>query len=133
MAGFADLVAKAQPALYGGGLAASAGEGAKWEWPFVDIVDNNGDDIDLTSGVTATCTVYDAETNATVISPTVTLGVGTLTVVATAANTAGKAASADEGGRQCRWSLKLAHTSAGTIYAWGRWNSNFVILDEDGA
>lgn len=126
MAGFADLVAKGQPALLGGGCAAKATEGRTWSWTFLDIVDDNGDDIDL-SGITGTCTVWDGATVVTTL--TFTGGTGTFTVSKAKADTVNLAGSVRE--RKCKWGLELDNGTV-AVQAWAPTNSSFVIFNEDG-
>lgn len=64
----ADLVAQSQPAYFGGGHASAATVGRTWLWPFENVVDSNGDPINLTT-VTGVCEIV---TNADVVVVTLT-------------------------------------------------------------
>ncbi len=127
MSGFNDLVAKAQPALAGGGCNASGTEGRTWEWTFSDIVDNSGTPVDMNTGITGTCKVFDG--SSTVITLTYTGGTGTFTISATKAATANLAGTKDR--RKCRWGLSLDNGTK-SIEVWAPSSSAFLILNEDG-
>lgn len=129
MAGFDDLPLQAQPALYGGGCEAEVTEGATWEHRFYDIRDNSGNLVDMSSGFTGTCKIYEGSTE--VISPTVTLGNGEFTVSGTSANTADKAGT--KARRPCRWTLYITRNSdSKRVFAWVPENSAISILSQDG-
>lgn len=126
MAGFTDLIGKAQPALVGGGCRAAATEGATWRWTFTGVEDNDGNPINLT-GATGTCTIYADGLSLTTL--TFTGASGGFTLSATAANTAGLAGSAAADGkpRVCSWSLTLTSGSE-TIVVWSAVRSPFYIF-----
>lgn len=129
MSTLTPLVAKAQPALYGAGVKASAVEGRTWSWPFTVTVD--GVALDISTGVTGTCTVWDGATGAVVTTLTVTCGNGTLVVSKAKADTAGLA-TALKNGRLCRWGLEL-DDGTDAVQGWTPSNSTFTIYDEDWA
>lgn len=126
MAGFADLVAKAQPALYGDGVSGEATEGRTWSWTWIEVTDNTGANINL-SGVTGTCTIWDGTTTVTTL--TFTGGSGTFTISKAKAATVNLAGS--EARRRCRWSLEL-DDGTNSVQVWSPDNSSFVIKNEDG-
>lgn len=117
----------AQPALAGGGCEAEATEGQTWKWTFTDIVDSAGTAVDLSTGVTGTCKVYEGAS--TLITLVYAGGTGTFTVSATAANTAGLAGT--KARRNCRWGLELVKSTE-SVMVWAPANSAFDILSEDG-
>lgn len=127
MAGFDDLVGLAQPALYGGGVSAAGTEGQTWSWTWVDVVDDSGTAINMSTGITGTCKVWDGA--GSIITLTYTGGTGTFTVSATKAATAGLAGTKDR--RPCRWSLEVENATK-SVMVWGPSESAFVILSEDG-
>lgn len=114
----ADLVAQSQPAYFGGGVAASATAGATWLWRFEDVVDNNGDPINLTT-VTGTCQII-GDADALVTTVTFTGAVGSFTLskdeAATAALTPGR----------YRWRFTL-NDGTDTVQVWGDDHSRFNI------
>lgn len=119
MAGFADLVQQAQPALVGGGVHVEGTAGADWEWEFEGVVDNNGDDIDL-STATGACVI--SNNGADVATLTFTGGDGSFTVGLAAT------ATADLNADSYTWSLVV--TLSGTsVQFWGRSGSRFVVRE----
>lgn len=128
MAGFSDLVAAAQPALFGGGCDASATEGRSWRWAF-SVLDNSGAAVDLSTGYTFDCRVLTAVDGTTVVTPTVTGGVGTLTISVAPTNSAAKAAGAAN--RRCFWTLTITETATSSqVQVWGPTNSRFMVVGE---
>lgn len=129
MAGFADLVKYAQPALWGGGFAVEATEGRDWEWNVVDITDDTGAAIDLSTGVTTSCQIWDAETGALLTTLAFAgTALGTFKLTKAAASTGNLAAS--QSLRRCVWSLEV--TKGGIqVQWWSPQNSEFLIRDED--
>lgn len=125
MAGFVDLVEKAQPALVGGGVEAAATEGRTWSWTFVDVLDDDGNPIDMTTGVTGTCAI--TERGTPVLTLSFTGGVGEFTVGTDEANTANLAASLSV--RRCSWSLTISDGSS-SVQVWTPVNSSFSIYPE---
>ena len=128
MAGFNDLVIQAVPALVGGGVSASHTEGKDWTFVLTNFRDSAGDLIDLTT-VTGTCVIYDRKTEAALITPTVTGGVGTITITVPDATTTGMAGGADSG-RKCRWGCYLT-LSGVKVQVFMPVNSPFTIYREN--
>lgn len=130
MAGFADLVPKAQPALYGGGFVGSATKGRSWLWPFTDVTDDNGDNIDLTS-VTGTCKVLTAVGGTEVITLTFTGGDGEFTLsadeTATAAITQTPPTSGAKAGQLTYCWYLILDDSTDEVQAWSAHNSRFIL------
>lgn len=131
MAGFADLVLTAS-ATTGGRLAdvsLDGTEGRTWKWTFDDINDAAGDPIDLTS---ATCVakVVTGVDGTDVLTLTFTGGVGTFSLSATSAETAGLATGAtDKNARQCLWFCKIT-SGSNVVQFWGPSASKFRIYPE---
>lgn len=116
----ADLVAQSQPAYFGEGSTASATAGATWLWPFEDVVDNNGDAINLTT-VTGTCQVVTTADSVLVTTLTFTGAAGGSFTLGkdeadTAALTPGK----------YRWRFTL-NDGTDTVQVWGGDASKFNI------
>ena len=122
MAGFADLLLQAQPALVDKCLA-SATEGRSWRWEITGFVDTLGADIDLTAA-TCTCIIQDKVDGVTVLTLTATGSSGKVTITATAAQTANLANGKPE--RDCVWSLALTLSSS-QVQVWGPVHSRFKI------
>ena len=127
MAGFADLVPRAQPALYGGGLNASGTEGATWLWPFVDVTDADGAAIDLTA-VTGECKILTAP-GGNVVATLVFTGAadGSFTLSLDEADTAGLYGGTNGQAQVCYWYLTLTD-GTDEVVAWGPSNSKFRIF-----
>lgn len=126
MAGFADLVKQAQPALIGGGFHVDATAGRTWEWRCFDIEDDAGDPINFAS-ITGTCKVVDSRGGSDVVTLTFTGGLGEFTVSATAAATASLFTGGNnENGRKCWWYLTLSDGTR-SVQAWLVDNSTFSI------
>lgn len=126
MAGFTDLVAQAQPALIGQGCAASGTAGRTWSWRFTDLVDNDGDPIDL-SAITGTAAVVTAPGGSDVVELTFDGGIGEFTIGADEGDTAGTFSGADyQRGRSCYWYLTL-DDGTDSVQAWLVDNSPFQI------
>lgn len=121
----ADLVPRAQQALASGGCDAPGTEGATWNYPFIDVTDDNGDPIDLTA-VTGTCKILDPGL-VTVIATMVFTGHidGSFELTLDEAATVGLAAGA-VGPRNCRWYLKL-NDGTDTVQVWEPFDSTFLI------
>ena len=128
MAGFTDLVDQAQPAIFGNGVSARVTEGQTWRFRFEDIVDNAGTTIDLSSGITGTCKIYEDATE--VATLTVTCGDGYCEVSATKAATANLANSVADG-RKCRWKCELDNGTE-SVTVWGQAKSTLTIFAKDG-
>lgn len=128
MAGFADLVNQGQPAIFGGGVSARVTEGQTWRFVFTDVSDTAGNPIDLTSGITGTCTIYAGSAELTTL--TVTLGNGTFTLAKPKADTVDLSAG-DKNGRKCSWKLELDNGSE-SVMVWRPSNSPFLIYPETG-
>lgn len=129
MAGFDDLIPKAQPAIVDEGTEGAGGtEGADWSWTITGFVDSANTAINLSSGLTASCVIYDGAT--TVATLTVTGAAdGSITISHPAASTAGLAGSLLV--RRCRWACSL--TKGGkTVQLWTPDKSAFVIKSKDG-
>lgn len=132
MAGFADLVLIASNTK-GGRLTdwpASHTEGATWKWTVEDIDDLAGTPIDLTAATCVAAVLTDVD-GATLISVggtpalTFTGGVGTFSLSATAAATAGLAAGASKNNpRLCLWFCKIT-SGTDTVEFWGPAGSPF--------
>lgn len=128
MSGFADLIPDAMPALFGAGCNTAGTEGRSWRWSFA-VLDNSGAAIDLSTGYTFDCRILTGVDGTAVVTPTVTGGVGTLTITAPPSGTAGKAAGQSR--RQCRWTLTITETSSSSqVQVWGPTNSRFTIEAE---
>lgn len=126
MAGFADLVSQAQPALFGGGFNVAATAGRTWKWRLYDINDSAGDPINLTA-VTGTFTVVNSRGGSTVLALTFTGGIGEFTVSATKAATAGLFSGGnDQTGRKCYWYGTL-DDGTNSVQTWLVDNSEFTI------
>lgn len=128
MAGYPDLVARAQPRLLDFQFAAT--EGTDWKFTLTGFVDGAGDDIDL-SGATFECKVLTDlldDGGAVVATWTVTGGAtGTLTGTLADATTAGLAAGASRfQPRQCIWYC-FGTLSGNKVQFWGPTNSTFSI------
>lgn len=120
MAGFTDLVAQAQPALYGKGVTASATAGATWLWSFVEVTDSAGDPINL-SAVTGVCEVVNIDTDAVVTTITFTGAAdGSFTLSKDESLTAAVAVG------KYRWRLSL-NNATDTVQAWGGNLSKFTV------
>lgn len=119
MSGFSDLVPKAQPALLGGGCSAAGTEGATWLWEFSGVTDDNGTAIDLSTGTTGTCKIFDA-TGTVIATPTFTGAAdGSFTIGLDESVTAGLASTGAPGdrSRQCSWQLTIAK-GGDTVAVW---------------
>lgn len=132
MAGFADLVAQSQPAYWGRGVGFGFTEGRTWSVTVVDLADNDDNPIDLSTGVTGTCTIWDAKTGAVITTLTFTGTSGGFTLTKAKADTAALADNPGSTGRPCTWGMKLDNGTI-SVQMWGPSNSNGLILDEDGA
>lgn len=130
MTGYNDLVRASQPAYFGAGLNHSVTEGRDWQVDFSDFVDNDGNIIDWT-GVTGVCTMYDAETGATVSTWTFTPNTTGFSLTKAAAASAGLASGGPRNGRRCRWGLVVTKSSI-QVQMWGPTNSFITILHEEG-
>lgn len=126
MSGFADLVPKAQPALFGGGFAAAATKGRTWLWEFTDVTDDNGDPIGLSTGVTATCKVLTAPGGTEIISLTATLGDGEFAISADETATAAISQTPGNKGLVCYWYLIL-DDGTDEVQVWSAHNSKFLL------
>lgn len=126
MTGFADLVNQGQPAIFGGGVSWRVTEGQTWRVVFTDVNDSAGNPIDLSTGVTATCTIYDTATELTTL--TVTLGNGTFTLSKAKADTVDLANDTKDG-RMCSWKLELDNGTE-SVMVWLPGNSRLVIYPE---
>lgn len=131
MAGFADLVLTAS-ATEGGRLAhvsLDGTEGRTWNWPFEDITDGAGDPIDLTAA-TGVAKIITGVDGTDVLTLTFTGGVGTFTLSATAAATAGLATGATGANpRRCLWYCKIT-SGSNVVQFWGPTESKFRIYPE---
>jgi hypothetical protein len=128
MAGFSDLVPQAQPALFGGGVSWMVTEGRTWEIAFTDVLDTADDPINLASGVTGTCTLWDATSGAVVVSLDFTGASGSFTLSKDETDTVGLAADKQDG-RRCRWGFHMA-TASDSVQVWGPSNSTVTIHRE---
>lgn len=128
MAGFSDLVTQAQPAIFGGGVSASATAGRTWLWRFVDVNDTAGDPIDL-SAVTGTCKVLTGVGGSVVATLDFDGGTGEFTVGLDETDTVGLYAGAGGKPYACWWSLVL-DDSTDEVQVWGVSKSQFNILPE---
>lgn len=117
MAGFADLVLLAQPALLK--VRGEATVGRTWRFEFEGVVDEDDAPVDL-SAVTLTALVVDAKTSATVLALTATGTLGGFTLSATQSAT-----SAVPPGRY-EWSL-VATSGSESIQVWGSDASPFTV------
>jgi hypothetical protein len=127
VAGFADLVRQAQPALYAGGVTASATAGRTWRFDFTDVTDAAGDAIDL-SAVTGTCEVLDTPGAA---SPVVAFTFdgnadGTFSLTVDETDTDGLYSGSDNKGRMCYWNFVMTD-GTDSVQVWDARNSKFVI------
>lgn len=126
MAGFADLVTQAQPALLGQGCAGSASAGRTWSWRFTDILDNAGDPIDL-SAVTADCEIVTAAGGGTILALDFDGGTGEFTISADETDTDGLFVDGDNSrGRICAWYLTITN-GTDSVQVWMVDNSPFSI------
>ena len=133
MSGFADLVPRATASQGRLGDAPVQGEteGTTWKFSWDQIVDDAGDDIDLTSA-TIVCkiisTVTGAAADTEVLALTATGGVGTLTVSATSTETANLATGAKNNQpRKCWWYCTVT-SGSNKVQFWGPVGSPFNIL-----
>lgn len=128
MAGFDDLVAASQPALMGGGCTSSGTEGATWRWPFTDLVDFQGDPIDLrpTADVIGVAKIVVGSVDVVDLDVEGTLGGFILT--ADTATTDGLA-DGNLDGRQCEWLVYFEEDGSPDkrAFIWTRDNSPFLI------
>lgn len=130
MAGLADLLPSAQPALVGAGANATVTEGRTWVFPVLrGFVDDTGAPI-VWGSATVTCKAWD-RLGVEVIDLPVAKGSGTLTIgPVTAANTAGLADGVRRG-RRCSWGLWVVDGTT-KLQVFGPSNSVLTILDEEG-
>lgn len=94
MSGWSDLIDDAQPALVAYPESATAGR--TWRFTLVDFEDDDGNVVDLSSGITGTCTVYSGRDGkgSALLSLTVTPGAdGSVVLSADATDTAGLASA----------------------------------------
>lgn len=122
MSGFPDLVLKAQPAL--ASVKVSATEGRTWLWKLIDVKDDTGSPIDLTTA-TGVCKVKDG--NTTVATLTFTGGLGSFTIGLPKEDTAGLANGVRV--RACRWFLRVSY-GTDSVQFWGQQDSLFNIRRE---
>lgn len=124
MAGFTDLVLRAQPALVS--VEASATEGRSWRFEFADVTDTGGTPVDLSTAV-GVCAILTAVDGTTVASPAFVGGVGTFTLTLDEADTVDLAAGSTR--RMCVWGLVV--TMAGdSVQFFGPFSSRFMIEPE---
>ena len=128
MAGFSDLVTQAQPAIFGGGVSASATAGRTWLWRFVDVNDTAGTPINL-AAITGTCKVLTGVGGTVVATLTFTGGTGEFTVGLDEASTVGLYAGVDGRPYACWWSLVLDN-GTDEVQVWGLSKSSFNIFPE---
>lgn len=117
MSGFADLVLAAQPAIADDGAKAEGTEGADWLFEVRDIVDSNGDLIDL-SATTGVCQIVN-RLGGTVMT-TLSYGGfadGRFQVSKSAAATAGLLGASTPRGNWL-WSLVITDTVSGKKVPW---------------
>lgn len=128
MAGFADLVLDASATTGGrlGDAPMSETEGVTWRWLWDEIVDRAGDPVDLTSA-TIVCKIVTDIDGADVLTLSSEGGVGTLTISATSAQTAGLATGAKRNqGRRCWWYCTVT-SGSNKVQFWGPSGSPFLI------
>lgn len=124
MAGFDDLLESCQPRLCD--VIAAATEGATWKWELKDVTDSSGAPIDLSTGYTAECKILTDVSGTAIITLTVALGNGTITVSATPANTAGLVSGSAP--VQGVWYCFIVRTSdSAKAQLWGPSDSPFTI------
>lgn len=130
MATFDDLLTDAQPALVKYAIGEMT-EGRDWSAKF-ELVDATDSPIDLQAlGVTGECVIYDKRPNGSVVlSPSVTITGSNITISATKAATAGKAAGKSQ--RDCPWRFTLTETATGrSCDVWGVRDSGISIRGDD--
>ena len=127
MAGFADLVLAAQPAILSDGCTGRGTEGMTWRSVIAGFTDAAGTAIDLTA-ITGTCTLYTAVGGTVVTTLTVTGAAdGSLTLFKDEAATVGLGTGASsQGTRILYWSLILSN-GTDTVCVWNTTDSKFVI------
>lgn len=126
MAGLADLVKRAQPALLGRGCALGATEGADWEWTSSEFRDDDGDHIDFTA-VDGFCAILTAVRGAELLSLDFEgFAAGYFKLTKDQADTAGLG---DSGGgiRTCAMDFYLT-SGAVKVQGWSQVNSKFLIF-----
>lgn len=121
MSGFADLVARANPALIGGGCTITITEARDLSRTFI-AQDDAGAPVDLT-GATGVCTIYDDASNP-ILTLTFTGTTTGFTITGTAANLTGLAGGAEE--RTCYWELSIL-MGGQKLQAWSANNSQFNV------
>jgi len=127
MAGFADLVVAAQPALVGGGCRAEVTENCTYSRTF-NVYDNAGTAVDLT-GATITCTVRSKVDGSPVLvsgSPMITGTPTTTGFTLTASATTMSNLVTGTTAVEYAWACSLT-LSGQTVQAWYPENSPFVI------
>lgn len=122
MSGFADLVLACQPAYFESAQE-SATVGRTWAFDFEGLTDFDGTSIDLTSGFTATCEVYDGQSGSAVTTLTVTLRDGGWSL------TKPDDATASVPPGRYGWRLQITETSSSSsAQIWGGPNAVFTVL-----
>lgn len=125
MAGFSDLVLRAQPAM--NAVAASPTQGATWLWRFDLPKDDAGNLIDISTGATGVCKIVDGVLGSEILELTFVGGNGFFTVGKDEASTTGLV---DEGEiAQYRW---YCHVTKGgdRVQMWSSVDSPFHIRGE---
>lgn len=126
MAGFADLVPACNPAYYGGGVRESLSAGTSYRRTWINVTDSVGDPIDFTS-VTGTAKVVAEDRTTVILELVFTGGVGTFTLAASEADTAGLFTGDDfVRGVICWWYFTL-DDGTDTVQMWMSDNSKFTI------
>lgn len=125
MSGFADLVKKANPALRRVNIARK--EATDWEIEFVNVVDDEGDPINLT-GATGVCELVDTVGGTPFLTLTFTGAAdGSYTLTKDNADTVDLTDGTNP--RRARWSLTV--TNAGVVVAFFEASSSlFTIVPE---
>lgn len=121
MSGFADLLARANPAALGGGCNLKITENRDLARTFT-VRDSAGNTVDMT-GATGTCVVLDEAGN-TLVALTFTPTTTGFTITASNSDLAGLAGGLDE--RTCTWKLSITK-SGQQLQGWSANNSNFEV------
>jgi len=120
MAGFTDLVPKAQPYICS--ITSASTVGTTWRHVFTGVEDDNGDPIDLTE-VTAACDVLDAPAGQVLASFAFTGGIGEFTLELDSAASINLATDALV---QACWRLTLT-SGTDVVRFWGPTSSPFML------
>lgn len=118
----ANIVPQAQPALFGGGCSAEVTAGATWRFKFL-ITDVDGTNLNLSSGVTGTCSILSAVGGSVLASPTFAGANGSFTVVLDESLTGALAGPSPV---QARWLLSITD-STDVVEVWGPFQSHLII------